>query len=140
MNGYTPYSMGMGGYMADQAALQQRIQQMEQATQPRQTVPMQNVNWIQVAGIEGARNQIVQPGQTAWMMDNNSPMFYVKSVDGMGSATLKAFAFKEIPLSTSTAPQMAPAASNGDYVTREEFNALLVKLGERQEEKKEGTE
>ena len=40
MNGYTPYSMGMGGYMADQAALQQRIQQMEQATQPRQTVPM----------------------------------------------------------------------------------------------------
>jgi hypothetical protein len=138
MNAYTPY--GMGGYMADQAALQQRIQQMEQATQPRQIAPMQNVNWIQVAGIEGARNQIVQPGQTAWMMDNNSPMFYVKSVDGMGSATLKAFTFKEIPVSSLTAPQMAPAASNGDYVTREEFNALLVKLGERQEEKKEGTE
>ena len=113
---------------------------MEQPTQPRQIAPMQNVNWIQVAGIEGARNQIVQPGQTAWMMDNNSPMFYVKSVDGMGSATLKAFTFKEIPVSSLTAPQMAPAASNGDYVTREEFNALLVKLGERQEEKKEGTE
>ena len=138
MNAYTPY--GMGGYMADQAALQQRIQQMEQATQPRQIAPMQNVNWIQVAGIEGARNQIVQPGQTAWMMDNNSPVFYVKSVDGMGSATFKVFQFAEIPVSSLTAPQMAPAASNGDYVTREEFNALLVKLGERQEEKKEGTE
>ena len=74
------------------------------------------------------------------MMDNNSPMFYVKSVDGMGSATLKAFTFKEIPVSSLTAPQMAPAAPSGDYVTREEFNALLVKLGERQEEKKEGTE
>lgn len=144
MNGYTPYSMGMGGYMADQAALQQRIQQMEQGLQQgmpqRQTAPMQNVNWIQVAGLEGARNQIVQPGQTAWMMDNNSPMFYVKSVDGMGSATLKAFAFKEVPLNTLTAPQAAPVAPAGDYVTREEFNALLVKLGERQEEKKEGTE
>lgn len=138
MNAYTPY--GMGGYMADQAALQQRIQQMEQATQPRQIAPMQNVNWIQVSGIEGARNQIVQPGQTEWMMDNNSPMFYVKSVDGMGSATLKAFTFKEIPVSSLTAPRMAPAAPSGDYVTREEFNALLVKLGERQEEKKEGTE
>ena len=136
--------MGMGGYMADQAALQQRIQQMEQGLQQgmpqRQTALVQNVNWIQVAGLEGARNQIVQPGQTAWMMDNNSPMFYVKSVDGMGSATLKAFTFKEIPVSSLAAPQMAPAALNGDYVTREEFNALLVKLGERQEEKKEGTE
>jgi hypothetical protein len=136
--------MGMGGYMADQAALQQRIQQMEQGLQQgmpqRQTALVQNVNWIQVAGLEGARNQIVQPGQTAWMMDNNSPMFYVKSVDGMGSATLKAFTFKEIPVSSLAAPQMAPAAPNGDYVTREEFNALLVKLGERQEEKKEGTE
>lgn len=144
MNGYTPYGMGMGGYMADQAALQQRIQQMEQGLQQgmpqRQTALVQNVNWIQVAGLEGARNQIVQPGQTAWMMDNNSPMFYVKSVDGMGSATLKAFTFKEIPVSSLTAPQMAPAAPNGDYVTREEFNALLVKLGERQEEKREGIE
>ena len=141
MNGYTPYGMGMGGYMADQAALQQRIQQMEQGLQQgmpqRQTAPMQNVNWIQVAGLEGARNQIVQPGQTAWMMDNNSPMFYVKSVDGMGSATLKAFAFKEIPLTTLTAPQAAPVTPAGDYVTREEFNALLDRLGEKPEEKKE---
>lgn len=141
MNGYTPYGMGMGGYMADQAALQQRIQQMEQGLQQgmpqRQTAPVQNVNWIQVAGLEGARNQIVQPGQTAWMMDNNSPMFYVKSVDGMGSATLKAFAFKEVPLNTLTAPQTAPVAPAGDYVTREEFNALLDRLGEKPEEKKE---
>ena len=141
MNGYTPYGMGMGGYMADQAALQQRIQQMEQGLQQgmpqRQTAPVQNVNWIQVAGLEGARNQIVQPGQTAWMMDNNSPMFYVKSVDGMGSATLKAFTFKEISLTTLTAPQAAPVAPVGDYVTREEFNALLDRLGEKPEEKKE---
>ena len=140
MNGYTPYAMGMGGYMADQAALQQRIQQMEQGLpgmQQRPAAPVQNVNWIQVAGLEGARNQIVQPGQTAWMMDNNSPMFYVKSVDGMGSATLKAFAFKEIPLSALTAPQTAPVAPAGDYVTREEFNALLDRLGEKPEEKKE---
>ena len=29
-----------------------------------------NVTWIYVNGWDGARNQIVQPGQTAWMMDN----------------------------------------------------------------------
>lgn len=101
--------------------------------------PVQNVNWIQVAGVEGAKNQIVQPGQTTWMMDNNSPMFYVKSVDGMGSATLKAFQFQEIPLNALTAPQVQQAPA-GDYVTREEFNNLLARLGEKPSEKEESHE
>ena len=38
--------------------------------------PTQNVDWIRVSGIDGAKNQIVQPGQTVWMMDNNEPYFY----------------------------------------------------------------
>ena len=135
MNAYTPY--GMGGYMADQAALQQRIQQMEQATQPRQIAPMQNVNWIQVAGIEGARNQIVQPGQTAWMMDNNSPVFYVKSVDGMGSATFKVFQFAEISPEALNQAQSQPKEERQEYVTRQEFDALLTRLGEKPENKEE---
>lgn len=82
----------------EQAMLQQRINQLEQArnqqmsmyapqSQQQPQAPTSNVNWIQVAGIDGARNQIVQPGHTAWMMDNNSPVFYVKSVDGMGNVT-----------------------------------------------------
>ena len=53
----------------------------------------------------------------------------------MGSATFKAFQFQEIPLDASAAPQ-----KSNDYVTREEFNALLAKLGEpAQEKKKEET-
>ena len=55
-----------------------------------------NVNWIYVSGFDGARNQIVQPGQTCWMMDNNEPAIYVKSVDNMGTATLKGFGLTEI--------------------------------------------
>ena len=47
--------------------------------------PTQNVDWIRVSGIDGAKNQIVQPGQTVWMMDNNEPYFYVKSADNVGS-------------------------------------------------------
>ena len=73
------------------------MQQQYNKPMPEPQVPTQNVNWIQVAGIEGAKNQIVQPGATAWMMDNNAPFFYVKSVDGMGSATFKVFRFEEIP-------------------------------------------
>ena len=134
MNGYMPWGMNMEAMAAEQAALQQRIQQMEQQRQQYQPQsPSQNVNWIQVAGIEGAKNQIVQPGQTAWMMDNNSPVFYVKSVDGMGSATFKAFRFEEIsPDCMAPQPQRA-------YVTRAEFEDLLRKLGEPTLEKEDKT-
>ena len=69
----------------------------------------------------------------------NSPMFYVKSVDGMGSATLKAFQFQEIPVNALTAPQVQQAPV-GDYVTREEFNNLLARLGEKPSEKEESHE
>ena len=89
-----------------------------------------------MAGIEGAKNQIVQPGQTAWMMDNNSPVFYVKSVDGMGSATFKAFRFEEIS-PDCMAPQ--PQQAQPDYVTRAEFEDLLRKLGEPTLEKEDKT-
>lgn len=133
-NGYMPYMPGtMPAGLSDPMAIQNRIQQlqnMQQQFQPVPPAPQPNVNWIQVAGIEGARNQIVQPGSTAWMMDNNAPYFFVKSVDGMGTATLKAFRFEEVSPDALTAPQAAPANMDRQYVTREEFNALLAKLGE----------
>ena len=45
--------------------------------QMQQQTPAANVTWIYVNGWDGARNQIVQPGQTAWMMDNNDPVIYI---------------------------------------------------------------
>ena len=137
-----PYMVDPQQFANEQAILQSRINQLEQQrnqqmgmysgqSQPvQQPIPTSNVNWIQVAGIEGARNQIVQPGHTAWMMDNNSPVFYVKSVDGMGSATFKVFQFAEI---SPEAPNPAYSQQNtpsADYVTRAEFNALLERLGD----------
>ena len=135
-NGYMPYyTPGMlPAGLSNPADIQNRIQQlqnMQQQFQPAPSAPPQpNVNWIQVAGIEGARNQIVQPGSTAWMMDNNAPYFFVKSVDGMGTATLKAFRFEEVSPDALTTPQAAPMNMDRQYVTRDEFNALLAKLGE----------
>ena len=77
--GYMPPVYGMNMMTPDQMEIQQRIQQMEQQRQQMQypnqipaqpAIPTQNVNWIYVAGVDGAKNQIVQPGNTAWMMDN----------------------------------------------------------------------
>lgn len=88
------------------------------------SAPAQNVNWIQVSGLEGARNQIVQPNQTAWMMDNNQPYFYVKSVDNVGSSTFRIFRFEEV--ADVVAEQ--PAADDSNYVKREEFEELKAKI------------
>lgn len=140
-----PYNMiDPQQFANEQAMLQNRINQLEQqrnqqmgmysgqAQQPQ--APTSNVNWIQVAGIEGARNQIVQPGHTAWMMDNNNPIFYVKSVDGMGSATFKAFQFIEIQPEAPRMTENQNNSANTDYVTRKEFDALLKRLGELPDE------
>ena len=134
-----PYIIDPQQYANEQAMLQNRINQLEQqrnqqmgmfSGQTQQATPTTNVNWIQVAGIEGARNQIVQPGHTAWMMDNNNPVFYVKSVDGMGSATFKAFQFAEIAPEALNPVQNQQNTQNPEYVTREEFNAFLERIGD----------
>lgn len=88
------------------------------------SAPAQNVNWIQVSGLEGARNQIVQPNQTSWMMDNNQPYFYVKSVDNVGSSTFRIFRFEEV--ADVVAEQ--PTTDNSNYVKREEFEELKAKI------------
>ncbi len=142
-----PYNMiDPQQFANDQAMLQAKINQLEQQRnlqmgmysgqnqQVQPQAPTSNVNWIQVAGIDGARNQIVQPGHTAWMMDNNSPIFYVKSVDGMGSATFKMFQFMEIQPEAHRTAENQNSSANGDYVTRKEFDALLKRLGESPDE------
>jgi len=100
--------------------------QSAQGTQQSQT-SSQNVNWIYVSGVDGAKNQIVQPGQTAWMMDNNEPYFYVKSVDNVGSSTFRIFQFAEVQ---EIQPEQAvqPQIDLSQYVQRDEFDALKAQL------------
>lgn len=100
-------------------------QQNTQTAQQQSTG--QNVNWIYVSGVDGAKNQIVQPGQTAWMMDNNDPYFYVKSVDGVGSSTFRIFQFAEVQ---ESAPEQTaqPQIDMSQYVQRAEFDELKAQL------------
>lgn len=84
-----------------------------------------NVNWIYVCGVNGAREQIVQPGQIIWMMDNNEPMIYVKAVDGMGSATLRGFRFEEIDLRNPQSEGAQGSANAGELAA---INKRIGKL------------
>lgn len=100
-------------------------QQNTQAAQQQSS--SQNVNWIYVSGVDGAKNQIVQPGQTAWMMDNNQPYFYVKSVDNVGSSTFRIFQFAEVQDVAEEQPAQ-PQIDLSQYVQRGEFDDLKAQL------------
>lgn len=104
-----------------------------QPQQPQQPpVPQTNVSWIYVNGVQGARDHIVQPGQTAWMMDNNDPIIHVKAVDNMGSATLKSFLLTEINAAQQNKTQQPVDMSQ--YVTKADLQAVAEKLAKLEEE------
>ena len=89
--------------------------------------PTQNVDWIRVSGIEGAKNQIVQPGCEVWMMDNNNPYIYYKSVNKVGSPEFHAFFIQEVSeadISQQTRPAEQPQIDLSQYVQRGEFEQL----------------
>lgn len=95
-----------------------------------QQAQMSNVAWVYVNGIEGARNQIVQPNQVAWMMDNSEPRIYVKAVDNVGSVTLRAFALNEIDTNSLT----TGAREQSAYVTRNDLSALENRIAHIEQE------
>ena len=101
------------------------------AQMPSQSsAPQSNVSWIYVNGVAGAREHIVQPGQTAWMMDNNDPIIHVKAVDGMGTATLKSFRLLEIDPQQQAQP-IAPPAPQIDtslFATKDDLRVVADKL------------
>lgn len=84
--------------------------------------PQNGPGWLFVPSGRDAVNVSVPPGQTAWIMAQNEPVFAVRAADVTGVVTTKYFRFEEISLD---AP---PAVSPGNYVTREEFQAFVDSL------------
>ena len=109
------YNQPQGGNWGQQSAL----------------APTQNVDWIRVSGIEGAKNQIVQPGCEVWMMDNNNPYIYYKSVNKVGSPEFHAFFIQEVSeadISQQTRPAEQPQIDLSGYVQRGEFEQLKAMI------------
>lgn len=78
-----------------------------------------NINWVN--GEAGARAFPLMPGCSAQLMDRDEPIFYIKTVDMSGMPMIRKFSYSEI------IPQPASAPS-GDFVSRNEFNALMEQL------------
>jgi hypothetical protein len=117
--GYNQPPQGYGDprYMQPQNPYERRLGSMEAERRP-----VQNVNWIPVGGYDDVRGIMVQPGVTVWAMDNNEPIFYVKTADQMGVCTIDAYRYERIQVGGAPAPQ------NVGYITREEYENLIARI------------
>ena len=104
------YGTGMNSYAG--------YQQRQQNPQARS-----GVNFVQ--GIIGAKAYMVEPGETAFLMDSENSCFYIKSADQAGMPLpLRVFDYTE---RSQEQIQNEPNL-NDKYVTRDEFDKLLRKL------------
>lgn len=96
----------------------------------RAQVMSNNIIWVQ--GIEGAKAQQVQPGNTLLLLDSEQDRFFIKACDQYGIyLPLKAYSFTEIidstePMTVVEASAATPDLSN--YVTKEELTQILKEL------------
>lgn len=84
--------------------------------------PSLQVPWVN--GEVGAQAYLVAPNSAVILMDSDNPVFYIKTSDISGKATIQAFRYEEIK-QDSPAPI---SAQKMDYVTKEEFEAFKASL------------
>lgn len=79
--------------------MQQPGYQQPYGSQPPQSNPYRpqqtNIDWIRVPNIVDIDQVTVQPGQTAWVMAQNTNVFAVRSADQMGIINTRYFQFSE---------------------------------------------
>ena len=102
-----------------------------QTTQPTPTIPTttQNVNWIHVNGLQGAKEHQVPANATHWLMDSTEDAFYVKASDEFGvTKAFRGYRFTEIP--TQELSGIPESVDMSKYVSKDEFDELKAQLAQ----------
>lgn len=68
---------------------------MAQTNPYGQRMQQANMDWIRVPNLVDIDQVTVQPGQTAWVMAQNTNVFAVRSADQMGITNTRYFQFTE---------------------------------------------
>ena len=76
---------------------------------------------IRVTGIDGAKAYQMPPNSVVPLFDANNDIMYIKSTDGAGFPSIRAFSFA--PIDTATAEPT-------EYIQRPEFDALVEQVKE----------
>lgn len=87
----------------------------QQALQQQQ--PVQEL--IRVTGIEGAKAYQMPANSVVPLFDSENDIMYIKSTDGAGFPSIRAFSFAPIEQVQEPAPE---------YVQRSEFDALVAEV------------
>lgn len=106
----------------------QPVLQSTAPTPPPPPPPTQNsIQWVQ--GEAGAKAYDVKPGQTVLLMDSETNVFYIKSVDINGMPLpLEIYDYtKRTARSNSTPPEL-PQIDLSGFVTKEEFEKRLSEI------------
>lgn len=127
---YPQYQMSYQPPMADQLTqLRQQYQAPMQQPVMQQAQPAQQTGgiiWVQ--GEEGAKAYMVAPGNTVLLMDSDGSSFYLKSADASGMPQpLRVFDYVERQSGANRHTQAA-MQDMGQFVTRQEFEALQARL------------
>lgn len=111
-----PYQPPLYQQTYQPAATQQQTQQ----AQPSQA-QNSSITWVQ--GEEGAKAYMVAPGNSVLLMDSENNTFYIKSTDASGMPMpLRIYDYTERTTTQKQQPMQ------GDFVTRQEFDALSARI------------
>lgn len=119
MYGYQNYQSQYQPYQGPQQFAMDQMQQFQQRTQTPSTAGYQQL--IKVTGIEGAKAYQMPPNSAVPLFDADNDIMYVKTTDGAGFPTIRAFSFQPIE---------SPVQQDQQYVTRTEFENAMMKLRE----------
>ena len=130
---YNPYQVYQPMYQGI-PDMRQFQPQMQPAQMQSQQQSGSGIIWVQ--GEEGAKAYMVAPGNSVLLMDSENSAFYIKSTDQSGMPMpLRIFDYQE----RTSGKQPAQAIQNQEdsYVTRKEFDALVARLDELTQTRKQ---
>lgn len=118
LNPYASPSFPMPGYPGTQP--------FSFTPQPVQQAPtQQQQGLVKVSGIDGAKAYQMPPNAAAALFHESEDIFYVKTTDGAGFPTIRAFRFEPMEEETKDTRDCR-------YVTVEEFNKFKEELHAKQ--------
>lgn len=119
---FNPYTQQFTG---NQWGYQPQTVQQPQYTQQQVQSQQSNMDWIMVSDVKSVDSVSVQPGQKAWVMAQNEPVFALRTANQLGLVTTEYYKFERYD--PNAQPTAAPAVA-GDFVTRKEFEEYTQRI------------
>ena len=105
---------GYAGYYPQTAYQQQQLQR-----------PITN-QYVFVNGIEGAKSFQILPGQTMLLMDNDSPILYMKTANQIGQTSIRYF--KMVETSEQELKGVVDVVPTTEYALKKDLDELKEKF------------